>query len=379
MMNFTNVTDAIKSFSTDQTRPSASEDYSDGNSIAARIVNGIIIAILFKLGIATNIILLHVLRRRRGILLKNTRAILINLMIADLICCLVVLPSDFAFYVLQGSFSRAEEVFKLCFVLKTVMIFLNCSFTIALSIERFFTVTYVGRRRGNHFSRSMILCLSAIWLLSLGDATIAYYTFKDRNQLPWKLSGLATSASSRCPSAGTFIAVLLVLAATLTILFSLHRIRSFLRVVKQDAVNEQLDVFSKRLARMHKRVNSFLLASLGTLIVSYLPMVTSSLLWYSFAWQSSDFSSMAHTINPLIAVAMSRRLQSAFLRVLYSLFQSKGLRRRNLSLFGTLRNRSFRTAREISRIAGNNFQDYPQCNSPVFSKIHDENSLDRCH
>lgn len=380
-MNFTEVSDAVNAFSTNQTRSPASDDYSDGNtiSLAARIFNGIIISILFKFGIASNALVLHVLRTQTGILLKNTSVILINLMIADLICCLVVLPSDFAFYVLQYTFPRTFKVF---FVLKTVMIFLNCSFTIVLSIERFITATYVGNRRGNHLSKLLILCLLAIWLSSLGDATITYYTFKDRNQLPWKLPGLANSASSRCPSAGTVIAVILVLAAILTILFSLYRIRSFLHVVKQDTANGPFDHFSKRLTRMHKRINLACLVSLATLAVSYLPMVTANLLWYSLERQSSDFNaiaevfcSVAHTVNPLIAISLSRRIQSALLKVLNSLCQSHTLRRRKLSLFGMLRNASSRTNREITRIAEDNVQEN-QYNSPISSKSCNESSID---
>lgn len=380
-MNFTEVNDAVNSFFTNQTRSAANDDYSDGNaiSLAARIFNGIIISVLFKFGIATNALVLHVLRRRKSILLKNTSVILINLMIADLICCLVVLPSDFAFYVLQVTFPRAKEVFKICFALKTVMIFLNCGFTIVLSIERFITATYVGNRRGNQFSKSLILCLLAIWLSSLGEATITYYTFKDRNRLPSKLPGLANSASSRCPSAGTVIAVILVLAAILTILFSLYRIRRFLRVVKQDTANEPFDHFSKRLTRMHKRINLACLVSLATLAVSYLPMVTANLLWYGLERQSSDFNaiaevfcSMAHTVNPLIAISLSRRIQSALLKVLNSLCHSQILRRRNLSLFGMLRNTSSRTTREITRIVEHNVKDN-QRSSSIFSN---ESSID---
>ena len=256
------------------------------------------------------------------------------------------------------------------------MIFLNCGFTIVLSIERFITATYVGNRRRNHFSKSLLLCLSAIWLLSLGDAAISYYTFKDRSQLPWKLPGLVNSASSRSPSAGTVIAAVLVLAAFFTILFSLYRIRSFLRVVKQDIVNGPFDNFSERLTRMHKRINLANLVSLAILAVSYLPMVTANLLWYSFKRQKEDFNaiaavfcSMAHTVNPLIAISMSRRIQRAFLTVLNSLCQSHTLRRR------MPRNSSFRTRPAIPRIPENNVQDY-QCNSSMFSKICNESSLD---
>lgn len=364
-MNYTEFSDAISSSTANQSQPLASDDSSHGNafSLAARILNGIIISILFTFGIATNIIVLHVLRRR-GILLKSTSVILINLMITDLIYCLVVLPQDFAFYVLQVTFPRANEVFKVCFVLKTVMIFLNCSFAIVLSIERLVTATYVGKRRGNHLSKSLILCFTVIWLSSLGEAAITYYTVKDNNILPWKLSGHATSASSRCPSVGTIIAMLLLTAAVLTILFSFYRMRRFLRQTKQDADENSFVDFSKRLCRMHKRINLACLASLATLAISYLPMVTVILLWFSLERQSRDANaivhvlcSMAHTSNPLIAIAMSRKIQSAFLKVLKSFYQWPTLQKWNFSLLGMRSN--------TSTMEKNNFQDNP-CNSPIF-------------
>lgn len=129
--NWIEDSDTINTTSTNQSQLLASGDFIVGNtfSLATRIFNGIIIFILFTFGIATNVIVLYVLRRRSGILLRNTSVILINLMITDLICCLVVVPQDFASYVLQISFPQAKEMFKACSVLKTAMIFLNCNLT----------------------------------------------------------------------------------------------------------------------------------------------------------------------------------------------------------------------------------------------------------
>ena len=132
--------------------------------------------------IATNIIILYVIRRRRGILFRDTSVILINLIISDLTSCLVVLPHDFAFYALQASFPQAKQMSKAFFVLKTVMIFLNCNLTIVLSIKRYNTATFVSRRRKNHLSKPLILCLAVIWLTTLGEAIITYRSFKDSNR-----------------------------------------------------------------------------------------------------------------------------------------------------------------------------------------------------
>lgn len=58
--------------------------------LVGRVINGIIICILFIFGIGVNLVVLYVFRVK-GILLKNMLMILINLMIIDLIFCLVVL------------------------------------------------------------------------------------------------------------------------------------------------------------------------------------------------------------------------------------------------------------------------------------------------
>lgn len=385
-MNCTEESDVTNTASTNQSQLLASGDdaFNIGNtiSLATRIFNGIIIAILFTFGIATNIILLYVLRRRRGILLRNTSVILINLIISDLTSCLVVVPHDFAFSALQINYPQAKEMFKASFVLKTVMIFLNCNLTIVLSIERYNTATYVGKRRKNHLSTSLIVCLAAIWLATLVEAIITYCSFKESNPLPWKLSGLATSTRSRCPPAGTIIAAVLVLVAIITTLFSLCRMQSFLQAINQDAVKEPLSSdFSKRLRRMHKRINLASLASLITLATSYLPLIIAHLVWLSLGRQSTDFNaiaqvfcSMAHTINPLIAVALSRRMQSAVLKVFKSLCQSRTPQQGNHFSSTMHKKVSFRTAREVGRIVKHNVQN-SQCDSPIPSSHRKSTSI----
>ena len=320
----------MNSTATNQSELLVSEDSSEGIyfSLAARVVNGIIISILFAFGIGGNVMVLHAIRVR-GILLKNTSIILTHLIITDLICCLAVLPQDFAFYVVNATFPQVKKLFKVCSILKNAMIFLNCGFATILSVERHSTVTYIGRRRSHHLSKALMLCLIAVWLASLIDAVVTYYTFNDSNQLPWKLPGQATNASSRRPSAGTILALVLVLVATITVLFSLHRLRSFLHQINTEA-KEAFQGFSKRETRrrkMQKRITSSCFASLLTLAISYLPLLFTWLLWYGLGIQNIDANSFAHvlcslvhTINPLIATALSSRLQSAFLRILKSFY-----------------------------------------------------------
>ena len=338
-MNYTEADDHImNSTAANQSQLSVSDDSSDVNSfsLAARVVNGIVISSLFTFGIAANLVVLHVLKVR-GILLKNTSVILTNLMITDLICCLVILPQEFALYVVDASFPHAKKMFKVCSVLKNAMIFLNCGFTMVLSVERRITATYIGRRRSRHLSKSLMLCLATVWLSSLGNAAVTYYTFKDGEHLPWKLSGQTTSASSRCPSAGTILAWLVVLLASLTVLFSLHRMRSFLHRINTDA-KEAFQSFSKsetRRRKIQKRITFSSFASLVTFAVSYLPIATTWLLWYGLGRQTSDANSfahvlcsLAHTINPLIATAMSSRLQNAFVKILKSFYPFHALLKR---------------------------------------------------
>lgn len=364
IMNYTEVEDhLVNSTATNQTQSIVSHDSSEGSafSLAARIVNGIIISILFAFGIGANLVVLHALRVR-GILLRNTSVILTNLMITDLICCLVVLPQDFAFYVVDATFPQAKKAFKVCSVLKHAMIFLNCGFTIVLSVERRTTATYIGRRRSHHLSKSLMLCLAIVWLSSLGDAAVTYYTFKDSNQLPWKLSGQATSVSSRCPSAGTILAVLLVLGAALTVLFSMYRMRSFLHQINTD-VKEAFQGSSKRETRrrkLQKRITFSSFASLVTFAVSYLPIATTWLVWYGLGRQSSDANafahvlcSLAHTINPLIATAMSSRLQSAFVRTLKSFYPFHTLLKRYPSFAESITSFTSQSMRVTCRLSLN--------------------------
>ena len=319
------VTNELQSFLSDKSIKGA--DF----SLTARVVNGIIICILFIFGTCANLVVLHVLRAK-GILLKNTSMILTNLMITDVICCLVVLPQEFAFYVVEATFPQAHNAFKIYSALKTATIFLNCGFSIVLSVERRTTATYIGRRRGWRLSKSLMLCLATVWLSSMGAAAVTYYTLREGNPLPWKLSGQVYSASSRCPSVGNILVMILVLVATLTLLFSLHRMRSFLQkkfTADNNALaKETFQRLSKREAKrrkMQRRITFACFTSLLTLVFSYIPAVATWLIWYGLGWQNSDANavvqvlcSLAHTINPLIATAMSSRLQNAFVRVMRS-------------------------------------------------------------
>ena len=316
----TSVTDQLQSFVSDKF-------INEGDfSLAGRVVNGIIICILFIFGTAANLVVLHVLRVK-GILLKNTSTILTNLMITDLICCLVVLPQDFAFYVVIATFPQAYNTFKIYSVLKNATIFLNCGFSIVLSVERRSTATYIGRRRERRLSKSLMLCLATVWLSSVGAAAVTYYT------LPRQLSGQISSASSRCPSAGNILVMILVLVALLTLLFSLRRMRSFLnkkfRTDNNTAVTKETFLgFSKGAMKRRKllrRITFACFASLLTLALSYIPVVTTRLLWYGLGWQNSDANAVVQvlcsiplTVNPVTATAMSSRLQNALVRVMKS-------------------------------------------------------------
>lgn len=102
-MNNTEDNSVINSSAINQTQSLSNDGSRAGNdlSLAVRIFNGIIISILFTIGASANLIVLHVLRRkrRRRILLKNTSVILANVMLADLLSCLIVLPHDLIFSV----------------------------------------------------------------------------------------------------------------------------------------------------------------------------------------------------------------------------------------------------------------------------------------
>ena len=325
----------LNSSVTDQHRSFVSDKFiNEGDfSLAGRVVNGIIICILFMFGTAVNLVVLHVLRVK-GILLKNTSTILTNLMITDLICCLVVLPQDFAFYVVDATFPQAYNTFKIHSVLKNATIFLNCGFSIVLSVERRSTATYIGRRRERRLSKSLMLCLATVWLSSVGAAAVTYYTLsRESNPLPRQLSGQISSASSRCPSAGNILVMILVLVALLTLLFSLRRMRSFLnkkfRTDNNTAVTKETFLgFSKREMKRRKllrRITFACFTSLLTLALSYMPVVTTWLLWYGLGWQNSDANAVVQvlcsiplTINPVTATAMSSRLQNALVRVMKS-------------------------------------------------------------
>ena len=321
----TSVTDQLQSFVSDKF-------INEGDfSLAGRVINGIIICILFIFGTGANLVVLHVLRVK-GILLKNTSTILINLITTDLICSLVVLPQDFAFYVVNATFPQAYNAFKIYSVLKNATMFLNCGFSIVLSVERRITATYLGRRRGQRLSKSLMLCLATVWLSSVGAAAVTYYTLRESNPLPRKLLGQASSASSRCPSAGNIMVMILVFVALLTVLFSLRRMRSFLHkkfTADNNTVSkEKFQGLSKREVKRRKmlrRITFACFASLLTLALSYIPVVATWLLWYGLAWQNSDANavvqvlcSLPHTVNPVIATVMSSRLQNAFVRVMKS-------------------------------------------------------------
>lgn len=319
---------------TDQLQSFVSDKFTNGSdfSLAGRVINGIIICILFIFGTGANLVVLHVLRVK-GILLKNTSTILINLMITDLISCLAVLPQDFLFYVVNVTFPQAYNAFKIYSVLKNATIFLNCGFSIVLSVERCSTTTYIGRRRGRRLSKSLMLCLATVWLSSVGAAAITYHTLRESNPLSRKLAGQISSSSSRCPSAGSILVMILVVVALLTLLFSLRRMRSFLHkkfTADNNIVgNETFQGLSKREVKRRKMLRRITLAcftSLLTLAISYIPVVATWLLWYGLGWQNSDANavvqvlcSLPHTVNPVIAAAMSSRLQNAFVRAMKSI------------------------------------------------------------
>ena len=268
-----------------QTQLSARDGFHGGKhlSFAVRVLNGIIIFLLFTIGLCANVTVLHVLRRR-NVLLKNTSVILNNIMITDLICVLIVLPLDFIFNALDVTLPRVTQMFKICLAIKNAMTFLNRGFTITLNIERTKTATYLGKRRGDDLSRTLIFCLATIWMASLGEAFITYRAVNDSNKLPWKRYPLGheTSASCRSQSAGTIVVTVLVLVTALVILASLYRIKRFLHGFNVHT-QQNLQGFSRRRRRckMHMRITGACLASLATIVVSYVPMITATLTWYS--------------------------------------------------------------------------------------------------
>ena len=323
-MNQTDVNDVINSSAVSQTQPLASDSSSDIKTLSrvVRVFNGIIIPILFTIGLGANLVVLHVLRRK-GILLKNTTVVLANVMITDLISVLVILPHDFAFFVLEVTLPRANEVLKIRFAITNALIFLNCSLTMALTIERTKTATFLGQIKGDRLSQALTLSLAAIWLSSLGEAAFRYHAFSNNVQLPWTFSGQAVSAISGGPSAEVIIVMVLVLAAALVILVSLY-LMSFFRRLNEDSEQTFQGFFKrKRRCKIHKQITVACLATLATLAVSYVPLITAILIWRSLGRQSSNPNVVAHVlcsvalvINPIIAIAMSGRVQRAFMSVL---------------------------------------------------------------
>lgn len=137
-------------------------------------------------------------------------------------------------------------------------------------------------------------------------------------------SSVEASSRFRTVSASTIIIMVSVLAATLVILVSLYCMRSFLLRFHSDS-EQTFQEFSRRKRRfdMHKRITVACLASLSTLAVSYIPLITAILIWCTQGRQSGDVNavahvlcSVAHTINPIIAIATSGRVQKAFVSVL---------------------------------------------------------------
>lgn len=246
-MNNTEDNSVINSSAINQTQSLSNDGSRAGNdlSLAVRIFNGIIISILFTIGASANLIVLHVLRRKRRILLKNTSVILANVMLADLLSCLIVLPHDLIFSVAYLTLPGSKEVSKVCFAIKNAMITLNCGLTMTLTLERTKTATYLGQRRRNRLSWSLKLCLAVIWLSGMAEAVITYMS---QNEDGRPLLGQATSASSHCLSTGTIIAMVLVLAAALVILVSLYHTRRFLRRLNLDA-ERTFQGFSKKKRR----------------------------------------------------------------------------------------------------------------------------------
>lgn len=266
------------------------DGFHDGKdlSFVVRVLNGIIIFLLFTIGLCTNGTLLHVLRRRK-ILLKNTSVILTNVMIADLICVVIVLPHDFISYTADVTLPRLRvtQMSKISLAIKNVMTFLNCGFTITLNIERTKTATYLGKRRGDQLSRPLVFCLATIWMASLGEAFITYRTVNDSNMLPRKRYLLGqTSASRRSQSASIIVVIVLVLITALVILASLYRIKRFLHGFNVNTQQNLQSFWGRKIrCKMHKRITGACLASLATLVVSYVPVITATLTWYSMGRQ----------------------------------------------------------------------------------------------
>lgn len=332
---------AINSTSANQTESSADDDFIDGKDLssAVRVFNGIMITLMFTIGLCANLLVLYLLRRG-GILLKNTSVILANILITDLFCVLIVLPHDFTYFVLDLTLSQSNSVLKIFFAFKNVLIFLNCDFTIALTIERTKTTTYLGKRRGDRLSQSLKFCLAAIWFLGFGEGVITYQTVNESNILPCKFSIQAGRSSARSLSAGSIITMVIVLAASLVTLVSVYHIRSFLLRLNADS-KQSFRGFPRR-KRLHKRITVAWFASLATLIVSYVPAITAILIWYSLGKQNRNgksvvqmLCSVSHTINPVMAIAISCRMQRVFVRVLRGVEPFKTILKKFPSLYSS--------------------------------------------
>ena len=335
--NATNLT------ASNRTKSSADEDFIDGQDLSsgARVFNGIMITLMFTIGLCANLLVLYLLRRR-GILLKNTSviSILANILKTDLVCVVVVLPHDFIHFVLDLTLSPSSAVLKTWFAFKNALIFLNCGFTMTLTIERTKNTTYLGKKRGDRLSQSLRLCLAAIWFLGLGEGFITYQTVNQNNILSGKFSTQAARSSARSLPAGSIIMMVIVLAASLVTLISVYHIRSFLRRLTTDS-KEPFRGFSWR-KRLHKRITVAWCASLATLAVSYLPAITSILIWYSLGKQNRNVNSvvhilcsMPHIMNLVFAIAISYRLQRVIVRVFKGVEPFKTLLKKYPSLHGS--------------------------------------------
>ena len=339
-MNATKM-NAINSTSANQPESSADDDFIDGKDLSSvvRVFNGIMITLMFTIGLSANLLVLYVLRRR-GILLKNTSVILANILITDLFCVLVVLPHDFTCFVLDLTLTQSNIVLKIFFAFKNILIFLNCGFTIALTIERTKTTTYLGKRRGDRLSQSLKFCLATIWFLGLGEGVITYQTVNESNTLPCKFSSPSARSSARSLSAGSIIIMVIVLAASVVTLVSVYHIRSFLLRLNADS-KQPFRGFPRR-KRLHKRITVAWFASLATIVVSYVPAITAILIWYSLGKQNRNgnsvvqmLCSVSHTINPVMAIAISCRMRRSFVRVLRGVEPFKSILMKFPSLYSS--------------------------------------------
>ena len=263
------------------------------SSLVTKLFHGVSLAVMFMTGITVNILIFHVLHKRK-VMRRNTTIILTHLLASNLIGCFVEIPAHISLYInplehiaeVTGTIYDSALYFTL---------FSSCGFFLLIFINRIDCITRPFEKKLKFKKiKAGLLCIWGAGALG----TILLSVESTTNTL--NESSAKRILSNAC-SIVHVILFSLIISAFLVGVVSHYRIYSYIRHHNRTAANSGI-ASKRRLRRRETRISKALFAHIGLFAFSYIPYVliettdTGSIIYRACRLSFS----FRHTLNAIV-------------------------------------------------------------------------------